>query len=107
MSDGLDWLSYTAVTPRASLKSDANKLTEVVFPPARYFVLFAPGGLAFFHRPLSVSAKQACKRGESKIGILKFSSGMWQRKVLNFLSFFHVDIMEKSSAPNVFNQFEN
>ena len=27
MSDGLDWigLSYTAVTPRASLQSDANK----------------------------------------------------------------------------------
>ena len=22
--DGLDWLSYTAVTPRASLQSDAN-----------------------------------------------------------------------------------
>ena len=22
---GLDWLSYTAVTPRASLQSDANK----------------------------------------------------------------------------------
>ena len=23
---GLDWLSYTAVTPRASLQSDANKI---------------------------------------------------------------------------------
>ena len=25
--DGLDWLSYTAVTPRASLQSDANNMT--------------------------------------------------------------------------------
>ena len=34
MSDGLDWmdgLSYTAVTPRASLQSDAKNLMEKAF----------------------------------------------------------------------------
>ena len=27
--DGWDWLSYTAVTPRASLQSDANNKTAI------------------------------------------------------------------------------
>ena len=29
--DGMDWLSYTDVTPRASLQSDANNIDSISF----------------------------------------------------------------------------